>query len=642
MGNTLPATFVAPRPHIGVRYFYFIAALSAALLFAATALAETRISVANVLGKDIQCRHGSVELAVSFDNDDSNTVEGTIVVASNGESGPFTKVPFRVAAHTKARIQVPVQADSGNIGITVRDGDGRVLFGPLYYSTYGNTPTQLLLNATAEPRLSAGLLDSFADRPLSPSEELTVSNPSVDAHTGEVLLPEFAATYRCAQLVIIRSEQLATLSGSRLIAIQDYVRSGGTLAVAITRTDDVRLETLRTLVGGDIRAVAASGMLRAGVSDPSGGAVLLPSDPVRESLTGYEGGRLQPTAFGAVASFGWGKIHLLGFEPTRQPALFDPWVTSRLRQLTRLAGDGMRPDRRWDMTGTWMRRLLDPNETARWSIVVSVALLIVYAIVAGPVTFRRCGKRGRALRAFGLVPLWSAVFFVAVLLVGGAVKGWPGQARRLTLIDSTSGLTRAPTFRFRALYSADAREFVLRSSGPHATLVPFMDNHVLELDRDGARLSGVRTDPWDVVVVGEKGFSDLGGGLSVMQDARGAMVVNHTGRDLRALLLISASSDAFLLDRLANGSSARDSDGVPAGQVDRGSLSDAVVEALNGSVESLGDAWRAVDTAGGLVYPPRTPMVLAMVDGGEPELDEPLPLKQEHVLLRVVGTEPLP
>ena len=46
-----------------------------------------------------------------------------------------------------------------------------------------------------------------------------------------------------------------------------------------------------------------------------------------------------------------------------------------------------------------LRRELDPNEGARWAIVVAAMLLFAYSVVSGPVNFAVARNRGRPLSA---------------------------------------------------------------------------------------------------------------------------------------------------------------------------------------------------------------------------------------------------
>jgi hypothetical protein len=527
-------------------------------LWCCAASAKLSVSVGNLLGRDISCDHEWVEFAVTLENLSPKTEEGTIVVTSDASTGPWVRTPFRVAGNTIVRVHVPAYMDDRALGVSVHAVDGQSVFGPLYFTS--DDSRHLLLNATPDPRLASVLEESLSRYPLNSPLPVSVNSSPVDRATGEALLPERSATYLCAELVVLRSDQLTNLQGKQLEALLDYVRTGGVLAVAITREQDIQHQVLRSLVGQELRIVPPNDSMRTEVVDAVTSKPLRPSEPLAASLSSFTGGRLQPTALGAVAKFGWGEVHLLGFDPTRSPGVNDPWAISRMRYLAQLAVGQARPSRQeqsWNSHSPAMRKALDPNESGRWSIVVSVLLLVAYAILAGPITFRRCAKRGKSLRAFWLLPVWSVLFFAVVLIVGGVVKGWPGRAGRLTLIRSTSGMTRAPAVRLRALFTAGSRQLSIRSSERTGMLRPFQTGQTLEVDRDGMRLIGIATAPWNVVVAREDGFFDLGRGLSVVQEGSDVRVINNTGRDLRSAVVVPVYSDpvyfANLNDRPHNG-----------------------------------------------------------------------------------------
>ena len=602
------------------------------------ASAKLTVTVENILGRDVPCSHEWIEFAVTIENLSAGTEEGTIVVASNASTGPRVRTPFRVAGNTIVRVHVPAYIENKALGVSVLDADGQSVFGPLYFTS--DDSRHLLLNAAPDPRLASALEESLSRYPLNSPFPVSVSSSPIDRATGEALLPERSATYLCAELVVLRSDQLTKLQGKQLAALLDYVRTGGVLAVSITREQDVQHQVLRSLVGQELRIGPPNDDMRMEVVDPITSKPLTPSEPLAASLSSFTGGSLRPTVLGAVAKFGWGEVHLLGFDPTRSPGVNDPWAIARMRYLAELAVGQARPSRQgqsWDSHSPAMRKALDPNESGRWSIVVSVLLLVAYAILAGPITFRRCAKRGKSLRAFWLLPVWSVLFFAAVLIVGGVVKGWPGHAGRLTLIQSTSGMTRAPAVRLRALFTAGARQLTIRSSESTGMLRPFDAGQALEVDRDGMRLVGIATAPWNVVVAREDGFFDLGRGLSVVQEGSDVRVVNNTGRELRSVVVVPMFSEPAYFAKIGDGATVLLSQGhrVERFGPDRSALPKRVISLLNDATPGLGDAWCAVE--GFAFNRAEAPVVLAMVEAGESDIEEPLRLKQQHVLLRVVG-----
>ena len=83
---------------------------------------------------------------------------------------------------------------------------------------------------------------SYASPGASPA--LTVGSPAVDATTGDLVLPEHAAGYSAATVVVVAVGRLARLQGAELDALVGWVLAGGTIAVFPTRPEDLRAGTL--------------------------------------------------------------------------------------------------------------------------------------------------------------------------------------------------------------------------------------------------------------------------------------------------------------------------------------------------------------------------------------------------------------
>ena len=218
------------------------------LLWGRMASANLMVTVNNVFGEEPPCGAGWQEYVVSIRNPSPHPVEGSIVVESKFSSEALIKAPFRVAGDTNVRVQVPVRSN-GRVALSLWDSQGHHVFGPRDVSY--REPEHLLLNATGDPRLTAAMLEKARRDPIPYS----IRTSRVDQATGDVLLPEWSWTYSCVNLVVLRSEQLTRLQGNQLRALLDYVRIGGSLAIAVSRDLDVEHETLRTLAGGAIRSM---------------------------------------------------------------------------------------------------------------------------------------------------------------------------------------------------------------------------------------------------------------------------------------------------------------------------------------------------------------------------------------------------
>ena len=194
---------------------------------------------------------------------------------------------------------------------------------------------------------------------------------------------------------------------------------------------------------------------------------------------------------------------------------------------------------------------------------------------------------------------------------------------------------------------------------------PATINDHLVVDRDGARLVDVAALPWQTVVIREDGFADLGEGIAIVpENETDTAIVNRSGRDMRAAMLVLPGTTARYFARIRDGERVLASAGqdvgstkagrawlssVASGAVSRslGSLrmlplqASSLEKIVDGDAPGLGDAWDAIeDNAGAPVnwFPEDVPVLLAQLDGGEGKTsDSGLKLEQDRVLVRIVG-----
>jgi hypothetical protein len=504
----------------------------------------------------------------------------------------------------------------------------------------------------------------------------------LDTSTGDPVLPDRAAGYAAATLVVMRTDQLSRLTGMQLDALANYVLSGGTLALAVARPEDLRSEPLISMTGGEIKTVPVSRALRrmpaekipdpddrgSGGGDPDlPGKLVTPGSEVDKDLVGYSGGNLRPTLFGAGASYGLGEVHVLAFDPTQAPGVDDAWVKSRMLQLLTHAWERRRhlivphgtafPDE-YQVGGVF--KLLDPNQSSRWAIIVAALLLLVYSVLAGPINFTRAARQQRPLRALWILPVMSSVTFFLMVFLGIFAKGWSGKARHLTLIEAASGMSKASACRYRAFFTSNSRKLTIRASDLSSVLdtvtVPRAGaKRALRVDRDGVQLVGLSTIPWETLVIREDGFASLGAGVSITRDEQGGMVVtNRVARDLRAVIAIEPATvrggerNVYFFSRIRDGESKRMAEGVSMAFKPwrvRSSLTEVELEPIRHDLEKeskgLVAAWAAIGaTVSNQVnwWPEDVPVVLAQMEGGEGySSDAGLGVDMDRVLIRVVG-----
>jgi hypothetical protein len=460
-----------------------------------------------------------------------------------------------------------------------------------------------------------------------------------------------------------------------LDALVSWVLGGGALALVLDRPEDLRSPWLEALAGGHVQSSAAAKQLSlvtqfAVPVDPGGkgsmgGApriALQSAEPSRElanTFFGLTGANLRVSPWGESCSYGLGEVHFLAFNPESELGAGDPWLRLKMVDLVRHAwerasvvalphGEAGLDDAR----GAAVRRVLDPNESTRWTVVVSTLLLLLYAGLAGPLNFYLAQRAGRPLRALVYLPVWAGIALAGIVVLGILGKGVSGRARHLTLIEAGAGMARASITRFRGLYGARADDLTVRAARGSVLDVLGEPDDVrrdLVVDRDGVRLERLREKPWEVQVVREDGFTALAGGVSLVTGSDGRLAVkNRCARDLLSVVVKAPGQDFVYFPKIVDGATVSVWRGRAVGPAPPSSASgnhplfvssfhDAVEEHAKGA----GGAWEALETLTGSDadwWPDDVPVLIGEVEGGEGHnLDSGLRLDVDRVLLRVVG-----
>jgi hypothetical protein len=651
------------------------------------------LDIEPLLGPGSPGVEGWTSAHVRVQNRTSEVLRGTLTVEaeaawSHGSGGPrnATDLPLSVAPHATLTFEVPIHGFPGmppSLRALARASDGQIWAEAKGSELHPHDP--LIFDFSSPSHFSSAV--RALSIPISnnrwgglTSPSVAVSSATPDAHTGEPVVPHVASGYAAATVVLATGAQLALIGEEARGALSDWLLAGGALALVLDRPEDLRTAYVEAWAGGAIYEQPAPEALRgeavfAQPIDPSGmpsgrpsGIAelrLSPSSESRARLRSYRGGNLHPTPWGAAASYGLGELHLLGFRPNAEPFVSDPWSHRKLADLTRHA---------WDRDATialpfaeqtldesrlhQIRRELDPNQGTRWMIVVSALLLLAYAGVAGPLNFYLARRRGKPLLALGRLPILSALTLGLVVALGALGRGVSGRARRLTLIEAGAGMGRAAATRFRGLYASSARERTVQVSARGNVLdvagEAEQTGRRLVVDRDGAHLANLRGRPWEVVVVQEDGFMNLGGGVSLVPAASGSLTIkNRLGRDLVGVLLVpqSSRSPRFFI-RIKDGEAVPEEAGqaITVGRSSSLGLSSLNVglakTRLDSSSPGLSSAWDAIEGATTRnidFWPDDVPVLLGQLDGGEGKLvDSGFPLEADRTLLRVVGVGGVP
>jgi hypothetical protein len=650
------------------------------------------IDASPVLGTGASMAVGWNEVVVVVQNNGGKPARGLIEMWTSQfghEHREFrATAPFVVGPGVAVHVRVPVLVTLyGDLQVEVFDELGRSLSTKTFNSFY---PTGLSLLDVSQGSRLRGAVNDVAVSPLFATRSghgsvplLSVGSPRYDPATGDPVLPDRAALYTSADAVLMRSDVLTRLAGAELDALAGYVVSGGTLAIAVARPEDVRHPTLVAFAGGAIarQSVFAATLADFALPSPTGSrssSPVLPHareplDELAETLAGYAGGNLHGSLYGSSAAYGLGEVHLLAFDPTRKPAVDDPWAEARVVDLVRRAYDrrssqvfrpGAEPS---SPSYGRVRQQLDPNESSRWAIGAAALLLIGYAILAGPVSFSLAAKAGRPLRALRRLPFFSALAFALVVAIGIAAKGVRGRARHLTLIEAGAGMGKGSARRFRGFYASRGQELTVHTTDAGSVLATAPSDHAdrqdhLFVDREGARLVDVPALPWQTVVVREDGFASLGDGIALVADgATGVTVINRSGHDLRGVILRDAAGLATYFPHVKDGDEVSSASGDKmsadpdgrrwesqvrvtrraGGMVLHPLGETALPNVLEADAPGLADAWWALaDAAGDTVdwFPDGVPVLLGQLDGGEGRLsDAGLRLERDRLLVRVVG-----
>jgi hypothetical protein len=660
-----------------------------------------------IFGQDAASGYGWTEVIARIDNAGSAAQKGnldlTSAVAYGREQELVTRAPFHVAAGRSVVVHVPTHGyayQPATLSLTAVREDGAKLASVTVSVNASTAP--LLVDVDEPSKLSIALRNlpvptgwsGAAPGGSTATTPLTMGAVAFDGTSGDPILPEQAAGYAAATAVLIHSDALARLEPGPRDALVNWVLSGGTLAVVPSRPEDLSGPTLTALVGGAVTpaepppllfslpampSTVASSPFAAPVPSPAGSGEEIqkappgesqprigPASGVRPRLVGYTGGNLHASPYGATAPYGMGEVHLLPFDPTTPPAIDDLWVQARLVDLLARAWDrrattafrqGTLPQNPYQLSG--VRRWLDPNENFRPALGIAAILLVVYSIVSGPVTFLRASKGRRPLAPLKWAPLWSAVTFAAVVVVGLACKGWRGRARHVSLVEAGAGVSRGAIRRFRGFFTSEAQAMSIGTTDGSCVLdvvgdEAVKDRRVFRVDRNGGALEHLTSLPWQTIVAVEDGSVELGSGVSLVPSPDGTVqIVNRSGRALRDVFLFAPGKDPTYFAVLKDGEHESSGSGTimrsfsghattaGARRVHPLEASDLGPRLDVHTSTRLRETWQPLETAaGGEVdwIPDDVPVLFAQVEGGEGvHQDSSLSVEEDRVLLRVVG-----
>ena len=677
------------------RAFTLLLAFLSCLLAAPRARAQSALNIdaVPVLGASSPSVDGWGELYLRLENSGDHPLSGFLELHAeplghglgkpSGAGRAVARAPFAVAPKSRVSLLMPshsLVSRVGDLRVTAFDQNGEELttdrltpvrsLDPLLFDLSTPSRIAVALNGAAMPikRRAYGYAYGGAT--------LAVNVPQLNPTTGELALPDLAAGYASATLVLASGRTLSALSPGARDALFSWVLAGGALAVHVDRPDDLQSSWLEALAGGRVRVTAAARQLsqaaqfavRAdnGTKTAPGGEprILLqaaqPAPELVATLSGLSGANLRVSPWGESASYGLGEVHFLAFNPDSELAASDAWARLKVVDLIRHAweranvvalphGQAGLDDSRVSN----VRRVLDPNESTRWTIVVSALLLLVYAALAGPLNFFLAQRKGRPLRALLYLPVWAGLALVSIVALGILGKGVTGRSRHLTLIEGGAGMARAAVTRFRGLYGSAAGDLTVRAARGSVLDVlgdPDENSRELLFDRDGLRLEKLREKPWEVEVVREDGFTNLGAGISITRNESGVISIkNRCARDLLSVIVNAPGQGLAYFAKIADGQTVRIDSGRWLGHFSPSTSSsgshvlsvDTFRTEAEEHAKGIGAAWDALETVAGSEvdwWPEDVPVLLAELEGGEGKTqDAGLRLDVDRVLVRIVG-----
>jgi len=658
------------------------------------------LTAAPIFGAEAANGNGWSEIAVRVDDVGPSAAKGTLELSTTqgfgGNVELATRAPFAVPAGRSAIVLMPLHPYSPwyppQVTLIAKSDAGTKLASASV--TIDTAASPLLVEIAQPARLAVALRGWTVPTGWSPTGSgspanppaISVGAPEVDRTTGDPILPDRAVGYASVSAIVVRSDRLVLLDEVRQAALVDWVEGGGTIGVAITRPEDLRAPIVTTLVGGEAsKAMPPARLFTLPAFDkpapepldaPAPGepaqaqrpSHVGPSAALAAKLAGYDGARLHASDFGATAPFGLGEVHLLAFDPSGPVALGDPWAATRVVAMVGRAWDRRSrialPEGGGDRSTARLedvRRALDPNESFRLGLAVSTALLVLYAIVVGPLVFGRATKRAAPLLPLRWVPVWSAAAFFAIVVIGLGVKGWRGRARHLTFLEAGSGAARAAARGYRGFFASETRSLRVATSDRASVLSMAATDSllrgapgVLDLDAAGATLSNLTSLPWQTVVVREDAHASIGAGVVLAQTAAGAYTVeNRSGHVLKDVLVHAPKQDVVYFSTIDDGQKVEVERGrvlprvgmmgVAGSHHVRSLGTDQIAGAMGGrDGRRVAETWKPIESAAGsniVDWWPEDAIALLgeIVGGSHATRDAGLVLESDRTLLRVVG-----
>lgn len=670
-----------------MRRFLSAAVASIVLAVPVLAFATPRLDVTHVQGKDAPWVVGWNEAVVTLDNADGSAWRGEVLIDSSYDRHPDSRgsvhVPVSLSAGESVRLLVPFHLHAGTFpNVVLRaSGEGEAASQALTL-TRGIEGVATIVEIQGKEARGPKIIEvpassSFDDEkdgeapthkppihippkhgpsppPIVPPSGYTslavaqVSTVQIARESGDPILPDIAGGWSGAVLVLAPSDILARLQGRALDALEHWVLAGGTIAIAVTREEDLRSAPLKLLIGAEARMTSGAGAT----------AMTFSGGNLAKGEVSKEGDD------GEFTGHGLGQVWLLRrdpwartFDPKSPKSIYGLWHHSKARRAQTIslpAGTGLR----WQDDDR-VRKFLDPNHGFRPSLGIAAVLVVLYALLVGPAAFGRARKLGRPLSVLRATPLLALGLFVLLVGLGKVGKGFRGRARRLQVLELAGGATKGSATTFHAFYVADPNVVEVVAGRPIDTVhvvEPFSEGDPIELDRGSIAVRAVRAHPWQTIVIAEEGAREVQGGIVLEGNGQKLTLINKSSWTLEHVVLhpettAAAPARSRYFAKVGPGEVAVARDGVavdrrvrplPYHFVAGGGGGEPLIKTDDPSgdaidaLDALVTAWAGSSFPAGEPVPYDQPVATALVrnTGGK---SSGLTIEREAILLRVIG-----
>lgn len=605
-------------------------------LFPRPAHAGVDLEVGSVLG-EVRSEN---ELLVRIRNPERREIHGTIAIEDRSPiPHVLARTPFVAAPAASSFVKVPLAtpAYGTELVAVARDEAGREV-GRAIESSRGSGNFVLLELPPKDTKLLPFHIDPRGSAALRRiGGNATITTAPADETTGAHILPDRPSSYAHVAIVVAPASELESLAGADRDVLVGWVKGGGALAIAVREPADLARPVLVSLVGAGVQAAPferrTPDQEELEEKEDEDGSVSAATPAVQAKLSGFAGGRLRRSRFGAVADVGLGNVHLLAIDPWSKEANGDRWVQTQIVDVVadepaRTAiGHTSLDDGFYSEP---IIRALDANDSFRLALAIATLILVLYAIVVGPILFRRLAKRGPVLAPYRWTVMASAATFTAVVVIGLVAKGGFGsRSRGLALVEVASGEPLGVLRSYRSFYGSSGQVISIAAHAPRSAFAePSVRGATVATSATGAStLEHVAVRPWETVVVREDATITIGQGITITQEGVDLVVTNRSGIRIRDAIISSAELGCLGLGTI--------DDGARASSHGASRLEDTICS----DEKKLPPAWRAFHSAF-VGRPARAslgrPTLLGELES--PVVPEPGFRSDRHdVLVRVVG-----